>query len=325
MLLIVAGIILGYVTYERNFVFHSRVAMWEDVSKKAPWNARAYANIAIAKIAEAKNGSSDYDFGEIESLFIRATALSPDFYTPWQNLGTLYYKEDDYEKSLSAYLKAFDRSKGKAYDVCGGIATVYLKLGHESKAIEYFQKAVEIYPKHLESHFSLVEIFSKKNEFKSAEFHLTRIIEIQPDNVTAIIAWAKLKMLQGQIQSAQILATKAVELSPDNSSLRFVRGSVYQSTNLAIAKLEYERSIAIDPSFGDGYVALADLTFQMKEYDESRRWIARAMEAANHNEFVLGELLSISSKLKDNRLKKTVAEKLLKINPNNAAALEVLQ
>ncbi len=69
----------GYLSFQRNYVYHSPKALWADVVRKAPHNPRAHNNLAVQLSLEGRHDEA------IEHLE-RAISLRPEFDTARKNL-----------------------------------------------------------------------------------------------------------------------------------------------------------------------------------------------------------------------------------------------
>ncbi|WP_129645397.1 glycosyltransferase family 39 protein [Peristeroidobacter agariperforans] len=70
---------LSWTTYQRNLVYETEIAFWEDTAARNPASSRAANNLGMAYAIECR-------FGDAESAFERAVALSGDDYYSRINL-----------------------------------------------------------------------------------------------------------------------------------------------------------------------------------------------------------------------------------------------
>ncbi len=77
----------------------------------------------------------------------------PNNAADWQHLGDLYYDSGQPQKSINAYEKslALKANNPSALVDCG---VMYREIDNFDKALEYFQKALKIDPKHEVAHFN---------------------------------------------------------------------------------------------------------------------------------------------------------------------------
>ncbi len=72
----------GWQTIERNRVYRSEVAFWEDVTRNAPWNARAYNNLGYARQLAGQ-------YREARAAYQHALTLKPSLSQAHWNLASL--------------------------------------------------------------------------------------------------------------------------------------------------------------------------------------------------------------------------------------------
>ena len=101
MYAIISGILLALpvATHFRNEVWHSGIALWEDVASKSPDNARARAIIGISLI-EAKK------IDEAIERFQEAIRIKSDYSDAIICLGNAYLEKGMLDEGYQQYLKA---------------------------------------------------------------------------------------------------------------------------------------------------------------------------------------------------------------------------
>jgi len=88
-----------------------------------------------------KNNNTDL----AEKLFLKVTQIKPDFMYSYYNLGNLYYKKADYYKALDFFNKAMEISPVNS-DVCFNIAVTLEVLDHKTLAKKFYSKCLELNP-----------------------------------------------------------------------------------------------------------------------------------------------------------------------------------
>ena len=69
----------------------------------------------------------------------------PEFAEGWNKRATLYYLVGEYEKSLADCEEVLKRNPVH-FGVLSGFGMIYLQLGKPDKALEYFQRALQVNP-----------------------------------------------------------------------------------------------------------------------------------------------------------------------------------
>jgi superkiller protein 3 len=65
------------------------------------------------------------------------------------------------------------------------LGAAYLGLGEEEKTIEFYQKTLEINPKHTDAHNNIGIVFYNQNRLKEAVASFQKAVEIEPDFANA--------------------------------------------------------------------------------------------------------------------------------------------
>jgi Flp pilus assembly protein TadD len=131
----------------------------------------------------------------------------PDHASAHYHLGLAYRKQGNREaaaRELALFKKIND---AREQDQLGLKA---LEAGDEQKAVEEFQKALEIYPHDRVAHGELSRIFLKRGDGKAAAHHLERVIE---SSAAPPEAWADLLQYycqEGDIDLARSLHERAL-------------------------------------------------------------------------------------------------------------------
>ena len=88
---------LGWLTHQRNKVYHDRVTMWRDVVRVSPHNSRGHMNLAkyLADRGELEQADRHYQFG---------LKLDPDFsLLQYEYSYFLAYRRDDLGRGIATY------------------------------------------------------------------------------------------------------------------------------------------------------------------------------------------------------------------------------
>jgi tetratricopeptide (TPR) repeat protein len=162
---------LGLASYQRNQVWGSDVALWEDTARKAPNNWRAHFQLGVAYYQQGRCESATFQFAAAdragqpdERLLLdwalaedclnrpeaaleqlrRAVRVRPTAYG-YSLMGMIYGKQQKYTEALSALRTALaiNPREDMAYFYRGNVSAAMGDLG---KAVEDFRRAVEINP-----------------------------------------------------------------------------------------------------------------------------------------------------------------------------------
>ena len=166
-------VVLSITTYERNFVWHDELTLWQDVIKKSPQNARGHFNLGVAYNSRGMHDKA------IEHL-LTALSLTPDDPEIYYNLGLAYSSEGMTEQSIEQ-LKSAIRLKPDFYEAHYDIAVDYMSLGLTDKAIEHLTIALKLQPNDPAAHNNLGIAYASKGETEKAIEHFREAIKLKPD------------------------------------------------------------------------------------------------------------------------------------------------
>jgi len=175
----------------------------------------------------------------------------------WKDDFTLFSTDIRY---LGENTKAND-FLGNLYRKNGDSATdPALKTAYYTKAIEYKEKAVSIYPRVPEIHQQLGFLYGSIGAFEKAITAYKTAIEMNPGEITNYIQVGKAYGTIHKIPEGLEYLEKAERIDPDNADLLRTLGIIYaQSGQTGKAIMYFEKALARDPSNQQisGYLAYA--------------------------------------------------------------------
>ncbi|MEK7837740.1 MAG: tetratricopeptide repeat protein, partial [candidate division NC10 bacterium] len=77
--------------------------------------------------------------------FTKIIDQKPDFAEGWNKRATIYYLIGEYEKSLKDCDEVMKRNPSH-FGALAGYGQIYLQLGKPERALEYFQRALDVNP-----------------------------------------------------------------------------------------------------------------------------------------------------------------------------------
>ncbi len=119
------------------------------------------------------------DWKNEDTLWIATAKTSPSGPNIHNNLGDVYARRGDMEKSVEEFKKALEINPQYA-DVYHNLANDYQMMGKAELAIENYQKALEINPKLWQSHQNLAALYFNLQDYKKAEEEIKKALEINP-------------------------------------------------------------------------------------------------------------------------------------------------
>jgi tetratricopeptide (TPR) repeat protein len=207
-------------------------------------------------------------------------------------MGLNYYGHGDFKKATEFLEKAWNADPqnsnyalwlGRAYGRRAETSNPLSAPGHASKARQYFEKAVELNPNHLEAlndlfeyylqapgflgggfdkavkvadrignldavegHWAKAKLAEKRKEFSKAEEQWRRAADLAPQQVGRLLDLAHFFAKQGRFQDADTSLAKAEKLAPDSPKVIYAKAEMYvkNGRNLAAARTLLKRYLA---------------------------------------------------------------------------------
>jgi tetratricopeptide (TPR) repeat protein len=117
---------------------HAQGAVWQVWSRSGDPEVDALLKSGIQQMEEGRMGLA------VET-FTRITERVPDFAEGWNKRATAYYLMGDYDQSLKDCDEVIKRNP-QHFGALSGYGLIYIKRGELERALEYFERALEINP-----------------------------------------------------------------------------------------------------------------------------------------------------------------------------------
>ncbi len=121
------------------------------------------------------------DWKNQDTLWLAAAKTSPSSPQNHNNLGDLYGRRGDLERSAEEFKKAIGLKPGYA-DAYHNLANTCQQMGKIDEAIENYQKAVEFNPNLWQSYQNLAAIYFEREEFELAKEWMEKAVAANPEN-----------------------------------------------------------------------------------------------------------------------------------------------
>ena len=148
--------------------------------------------------------------------------------------------------------------------------------GDVIKALEYWNKALQINPKQANVYKSMALLYMKKGQFDDAVEQFRKALEIQSQLPDAYCNIGHSLMMSGRPKEAIEALQKEIQISPNSDFAYFLLGQAHlQQKEYQKAQEYYETAIKINPRYTNAYYGLASACAKLgdlekaKEYSES--------------------------------------------------------
>jgi len=135
----------------------------------------------------------NHDWKNQDNLWISAARVSPNSAQNHNNLGDMYQRWGDFDKSIEHFKRAIEINPRYAA-ANHNLANVYFRKKEFEKAIEHYQKAIEFRPGLWQSHRELSRVYYILEDYVLSKQELEKAIEINPED-------EELKQLMQQVFS----------------------------------------------------------------------------------------------------------------------------
>ncbi len=115
----------------------------------------------------------------------------PDNYIIFYKLGWVYAKEKNFTKAIENFNKALELKPDQA-GIHNNLGNIYFLLNKKEKAILHYKKAIEIDPKHIDAHFNLGYLYYTEGRLKQASKEFKKVLELDPRHYKATLLLEKM-------------------------------------------------------------------------------------------------------------------------------------
>lgn len=246
---LVLSVLLGGLTFQRNFVWKDSITLWSDTVKKEPGDLRAIVALGNAYMKSADLASagkyyekalklsylnkrgiyfkdSAYSLGMV-SLFMGNPGQAKkvidlmdsrleDSYTTGILKGFYSASTGDPEAAIRQFNEILpqttDFDRVIVYTLLGD---TYLRMENAVPAIENYKKAIEIDPSSSEAYYGMGDAYFRLKDIKNAEACISKSLALDPSNPLALALMADIILVEkGPVEKAKTYAEKAVAASP---------------------------------------------------------------------------------------------------------------
>ncbi len=237
---IIAG--FGFGAYQRNEIWQSSKALWEDVLTKSPWNNRAYTNLGIELAREG-------ELAEAISRFQESLKLQPGDPLTLLNLGNALAMSGQYTEAVSIYTKliAHDPNNPRAHFNMG---TTLGHMGKLSLAEGYFREALRLLPGFVDAKINLGMALMKQKRFDDAIRCLQEVLQADEKQKDAHVYLGLALAKKGKLKEAGDAFGMAVKLDPLYVRARVNLGTVLaQQGRIDDAIYQFTEVLKLEPNY----------------------------------------------------------------------------
>ena len=240
---VLLALIYSYLTFERNGVWRSEVALWQDVSKKSPRKIEAYFNLGTAYLHE-----NNLDLALAN--FNRALALDANLEKVYENRGIVYAKMGRDDLALADFNRALEINPHyvSAYHNRG---MLYTRQDHIDLALVDFNRVVELNPYDGQNFFNRANLYVMTKQYDSALSDYTHALKLNPDDVDSYNNRGGVYFHKKMWKEALGDFNKAIALNPQYGQGYYNRSLVFEAMGQSPDALKdalHAKSLGYEPS-----------------------------------------------------------------------------
>jgi uncharacterized protein (TIGR02466 family) len=223
----------------------------------------------------------------------------PDDLTCLNVLGVVLDGKGQTEKAIQTYQKALQINENSP-ETHFNMGSILHRLGRSNEARISYEKAISIKPDFLNAHFNLGLVYQNLQDNKKAIESFEKAIKLKPDFHQAIGAMGSALQAQGELDEAIEHYKKALNIQPDARNHFNLGAGLRTKGSLDEAIEQFEKSLSFDKENSETLTSLGDAFWHKGKADEAIEKFDEAIKIdpdhphANYN---LGVFLSDNNKL----------------------------
>lgn len=166
----------------------------------------------------------------------------------------------------------------RQYDSTLLLAFMHTRMQEYDAAMSHIISLQAQYPDDLKLDNARAYVLCLAGSPADARRIMERVIQQVPDYGPFLDTWGTILAAEGRYSEAEKTFKKAHALMPDDAEVLAHLGMIrYQSGKTSDAQDIYQRSVRIDPAFGEGQKGYARVLMDLKRYPEAARTIRAAL------------------------------------------------
>ena len=234
--------------------------------------------------------------------------------------GVAYDSIGEYGRAIQDFDKAIELEPNDAETYCNR-GNAYTNKGEYDRAIQDYDKVIELEPKHVEAHAHRGAAYGNKGEHDRAIQDFDKAIELDPSDAEVYCIRGIAYEHKGEYNRAVQNYDKAIELDPYDKKAYYNRGNAYaHKGKYDRAIQDYDKAIELDPNYAEAYHSRGVAYEHKGEYDHAIQDQSKSIELkSDYAEAYYGRGIAYSHKGEHDRAIQDY-DKAIEIKPNYAGA-----
>ncbi|MDR0829278.1 MAG: tetratricopeptide repeat protein [Prevotellaceae bacterium] len=186
--------------------------------------------------------------------------------------GNKFYDEQDYDKAIDCFQKAIELNPyyAEAYKRLGN---VYFDIQDYDKVIEYNKKAITLKPDYEAAYFNTGLAYRNKQDYDKSIEYFQKVIELNPDDANAYLNIGDAYFQKQDDDKTIEFWQKAIDLSPhnpNNDKMYFAIGCLYlDGQKFEEAVENFDKAVAINIDYKDAWYFRGIALMQDEKLDDA--------------------------------------------------------
>jgi tetratricopeptide (TPR) repeat protein len=184
------------------------------------------------------------------------------------------YSKKDYKEAAKAFQRAIDLAPQSDYsaDACNYLSMSYLQLKDEDKAIEAYEKWIQLNPEDDAPRVKLGKLYYDQERYAEALGEFSEAVRIDPVSAENYYSLGQGYLSLERFTEAEAQFRKVQRLEPHESAGYYGLGLAYSKEGRHEAAIEmFDKAIKFDREFYDAYAEKGYTYADMGEIDEAEK------------------------------------------------------
>ena len=272
----------------------------------------AYKNLCIVYMKTGRENAA-------VELAEKAKNLSPGDYTFDYLIGTACITLKLYNKGIE-HLEAALALNPSHFQIYNNLGTAYLVTGAKEKALKCYKKALKIKPDDAISYYNIGSVYQVQNKHSQACDYFEKAYRLD-NQENCLISLALSEMKSMQIEKAAKHYKILAMLHPEKDSFQYNLASCYEIMRDYSAAINImKRLLSRNPKSVTMARKLADLYIETRNFRQAKDLYDTIILKSSQSSEILYQYAILSTQLYDTGTAERIFKKVIKMNPENAAA-----
>lgn len=274
-------VLFAGLTFLRNQVWQSEIALWEDVRGKSPQKARVHLNLGTAYALAG-------EYAKAVPSLTRAMELMGEPYLPLINRGAVYVKMKQDDLAFKDFDEAL-RINPKGLNGYINRGEVFARRKDYSSAMRDFETAIAINAQFAPGYKMRGRIFEALGQYDKALEDYDRALHWEPADPQTLTWRGFALAVLGRMPEAFESFNAAIRLDPEFPEAYAYRGMYFKDHGQTAAALkDFNKAVGLNPSFAYGFYQRAVFYFSAGDFAEALKDADRAIALDDHLDLAYG-------------------------------------